>query len=62
MSGPYSLVALLHDALPETERSAPVSWPGKAGVTFFDAEAAVRLWLKWTPLSRPLGPIFSLCS
>jgi hypothetical protein len=43
--GLYTVVALLYQALPESKRSGGVSWPGKAGVTFSDAMAAVRLWL-----------------
>jgi hypothetical protein len=43
--GLYTVVALLFWALPESKRSGAVSWPGKEGVTFSDALAAVRRWL-----------------
>ena len=43
--GLYSAVAVVYRALPESERSATVTWPGKSGVTFSDALAAVRRWL-----------------
>jgi hypothetical protein len=43
--GLYTVVALLYRALPESKRSGPVRWPGKSGVTFSDALAAVRRWL-----------------
>jgi hypothetical protein len=43
--GLYSVVALLYHALPEAKRSGGVRWPGKAGVTFSDALASVRLWI-----------------
>src|SRR5260370_38976229 len=43
--GLYSVVALLFAALPETQRSGRVSWPGKGHVTFSDALTAVRRWL-----------------
>ena len=43
--GLYTVVALLYQALPESERTGGVEWPGKAGVTFSDALAAVRRWL-----------------
>jgi hypothetical protein len=45
--GLYTAVALLYRALPEAKRSGGVAWPGKSGVTFSDALAAVRRWL-WT--------------
>jgi hypothetical protein len=45
--GLYSVVALLYHALPEAKRSGGVRWPGKAGVTYSDALASVRLWV-WT--------------
>lgn len=47
--GLYTAVALAFAALPEVERSARVSWPGKGGVTFSDALACVRrrLWSDW---------------
>jgi hypothetical protein len=43
--GPYTVVALLYAALPESKRKGSVSWPGKAGVTFSDALTSVRRWL-----------------
>jgi hypothetical protein len=43
--GLYTVVALLFQVLPESKRSGAVSWPGKEGVTFSDALAAVRRWL-----------------
>jgi hypothetical protein len=43
--GLYSVVALPYAALPESERSGSVSWPGKPGVTFSEALTAVRRWL-----------------
>jgi hypothetical protein len=43
--GLYSVVAVLYQALPEAKRVGEVRWPGKAGVTFSDALAAVRRWL-----------------
>ena len=43
--GLYTAVALLYQALPESERSGAVAWPGKADTTFSDALAAVRRWL-----------------
>jgi hypothetical protein len=43
--GLYWVVALLFDALPASGRPGSVAWPGKAGVTFSDALAAVRRWL-----------------
>ena len=45
--GLYTVVALLYQALPEAQRLGAVHWPGKQGVTFSDALAAVRRWL-WT--------------
>jgi hypothetical protein len=45
--GLYTVVALLYWQLPESKRSGQVTWPGKAGITFSDALAAVRRWL-WT--------------
>jgi hypothetical protein len=50
--GLYSAVAVLYRALPESERSATVTWPGKSGVTFSDALAAVRRWL-WSEWVLP---------
>jgi hypothetical protein len=43
--GLYTAVAVLYAALPAPKRSGAVSWPGKSGVTFSDALAAVRRWL-----------------
>jgi hypothetical protein len=43
--GLYSVVAVLFHALPAEKRSGAVAWPGKAGVTFSDALAAVRRWV-----------------
>jgi hypothetical protein len=40
--GLYSVVALLYHALPAEHRTGAVAWPGKTGVTFSDALAAVR--------------------
>jgi hypothetical protein len=45
--GLSTVVALLFHALPEAKRSGARHWPGKEGVTFSDARAAVRRWL-WT--------------
>jgi hypothetical protein len=45
--GLYTAVALLYQALPESKRRGAVAWPGKSGVTFSDALAAVRRWLWW---------------
>ena len=44
--GLYTVAAVWFAALPGAKRSGPVTWPGKAGVTFSDALAAVRrsLW------------------
>jgi hypothetical protein len=50
--GLYSAVAVVYRALPESERSATVTWPGKSGVTFSDALAAVRRWL-WSEWVLP---------
>jgi hypothetical protein len=43
--GLYSVVAVRYRALPEAKRLGESRWPGKAGVTFADALAAVRRWL-----------------
>ncbi len=43
--GLYTAVALLYGALPGSKRGGGTDWPGKAGVTFPDALAAVRRWL-----------------
>jgi hypothetical protein len=50
--GLYSVVAVLYRALPEAKRSGPLRWPGKSGVTFSDALAAVRRWL-WSEWVLP---------
>jgi hypothetical protein len=54
--GLYSVVALLYQALPEAKRSGAVAWPGKAGVTFSDAVAAVRRWLWSEGVFRQADP------
>ena len=43
--GLYTAVALLYQALPAAQRTGAITWPGKSGVTFSDALAAVRRWL-----------------
>ena len=43
--GLYSVVALLYHLLPQAKRAGAIGWPGKTGVTFSDALAAVRRWL-----------------
>ena len=43
--GPYTVVALLYNALPAEKRVGTVSWPGKQTTTFSDALTAVRRWL-----------------
>ena len=50
--GLYSAVAVLYRALPGSKRSGPPRWPGKSGVTFSDALAAVRRWL-WSEWVLP---------
>lgn len=40
--GLYSVVALLYHVLPSEHRTGAVTWPGKTGITFSDALAAVR--------------------
>jgi hypothetical protein len=50
--GLYSAAALLYDRLPGHKRAGAVEWPGKAGVTFSDALAAVRRWL-WAEAVLP---------
>jgi hypothetical protein len=50
--GLYSVVAVWFAALPESRRTGAVSWPGKAGLTFSDALAAVRRWL-WSEVVFP---------
>jgi DDE superfamily endonuclease len=50
--GLYTVAALVYHGLPEGERSARVTWPGKAGVTFSDALCAVRRWL-WAEAVLP---------
>jgi DDE superfamily endonuclease len=56
--GLYTVVALLFQALPESKRSGAVAWPGKEGVTFSDALAAVRRWLwsEWVFPQAQGGP------
>jgi DDE superfamily endonuclease len=43
--GLYSVVAWLYQALPPDRRVGAITWPGKTGVTFSDALAAVRRWI-----------------
>ena len=43
--GLYTVVALLYHAMPESQHTGGIAWPGKAGVTFSDALTAVRRWL-----------------
>jgi DDE superfamily endonuclease len=43
--GLYSVVATLFHQLPPGQRSGGVAWPGKVGVSFSDALAAVRRWV-----------------
>jgi hypothetical protein len=43
--GLYTVVALLYQAMPESQRIGGVDWPGKVGVTFSDAVIVVRRWL-----------------
>ncbi len=50
--GRYSVVAALFTALPAAKRRGAVAWPGKEGVTFSDALAAVRRWL-WSEWVLP---------
>lgn len=50
--GLYTVVALLYQALPQSQRSGAVCWPGKQGVTFSDALSAVRRWL-WSAAVFP---------
>jgi hypothetical protein len=50
--GLYTLVTLLYLALPESQRLGAVCWPGKQGVTFWDALSAVRRWL-WSAAIFP---------
>ena len=42
--GLYSVVASLYNELPASRRVGAITWPGKSGVTFSDALAAVRRW------------------
>jgi len=42
--GLYTMVAMLYHVMPESQRSTAIHWPGKVGVTFSDALAAVRGW------------------
>jgi hypothetical protein len=61
--GLYSVVALLYQQLPPTERTVLVDWPGKETVTFSDAVAAVRRWLwsEWVfPQADPTGQLQKL--
>jgi DDE superfamily endonuclease/Archaeal putative transposase ISC1217 len=50
--GLYTVVALLYQVLPESQRVGMVRWPGKEGVTFSDALSAVRRWL-WSTTVFP---------
>lgn len=43
--GLYAVVAWLYQALPLDRRVGAIRWPGKTGVTFSDALAAVRRWI-----------------
>jgi len=43
--GLYSVVASLYQELPACRRVGSIEWPGKTGVTFSDALAAVRRWV-----------------
>jgi hypothetical protein len=43
--GLYSIVASLYNELPAGRRVGAITWPGKIGVTFSDALAAVRRWI-----------------
>jgi len=43
--GLYSVVASLYHELPMNRRVGAITWPGKTGVTFSDALAAVRRWV-----------------
>jgi hypothetical protein len=43
--GLYSVVASLYNRLPAGRRVGAITWPGKTGVTFSDALAAVRRWI-----------------
>jgi hypothetical protein len=43
--GLYSVVASLYSELPASRRVGAIEWPGKTGVTFSDALAAVRRWV-----------------
>lgn len=43
--GLYSVVASLYNELPARRRVGSIEWPGKVGVTFSDALAAVRRWV-----------------
>jgi hypothetical protein len=42
--GLYSVVALLYNELPASQRVRSIDWPGKVGVTFADALTTVRRW------------------
>jgi DDE superfamily endonuclease/Archaeal putative transposase ISC1217 len=50
--GLYTVVALLYQALPESQRLGSVCWPGKQAITFSDALSAVRRWL-WSAMVFP---------
>jgi hypothetical protein len=50
--GLYTGVALLYHALPQSQRFGAIRWPGKEGVTFSDAQSAVRRWL-WSAAVFP---------
>jgi len=43
--GLYTVVTLLYQALPKSQRVGGVTWPGKTETTFSDALTAVRRWL-----------------
>jgi hypothetical protein len=43
--GLYSVVAALYNELPARRRVGSLEWPGKVGVTFSDALAAIRRWV-----------------
>ncbi len=43
--GLYSVVASLYNELPARRRVGSIEWPGKVGVTYSDALAAVRRWV-----------------
>lgn len=43
--GLYTVVAVLYHQLSPQQRRSCLTWPGKVGITFSDALAAVRRWL-----------------